>query len=603
MRSVLVWVGILGGVIPAFSQSTPSRSFGDTIVVTASLEKEAEDALPATVDVVGSKEIEARQSTAVLDLLATLPSMSVVRSGSPGQVTSLFTRGTESNHTLALWNGIELNDPYFGGFNWGFLATDGVDRIEVVRGPFSSLYGGDALGGVVQVLSARQQGVQLNLEAGENSYARAGLAAGTNIGSVQIDVAGHLRRGDGQVENDDYQGDEIMVRADWSLRPGMSIGLALRGLNADTGIAYSGGSPSPRRRISWQEKLVGLPFRFEGGSWRVDAQLSGIFYDSTFRDPEDFFGFTASDTESQVARARAVASYRLRKPGSWVAFGGEADESEVTDSSVFGTNLDGEGQRNWAVFSELYYRVGDFNFDLGLRHDENNVYGGQTSPRLGVQWLATERARLWASYGEAFAAPAVGELYFPISGNPDLLPEISRSVELGAEYLLSSWRFSLVGYDNDLSNLIDFDFVEFKNINIGRARTRGAEAAVAYAENRWAARWNAAYLDAKDLDTDEPLLRRPRESSNLVVSYAPVTWSVTLTGRYVGERDDIDPVSFARTTNDSYIRFDLAGRWQAMKALAPYLRVENFTDEDYQEALGFPAPGITLVGGISLSYR
>jgi vitamin B12 transporter len=597
MRTVLVVVGILGGAIPAFSQSTPAQSFGDTIVVTASLERETEGSLPATIDVIDAQEIENRQATAVLDLLATLPSMDVVRSGSPGQATSLFTRGMESNHTLALWNGIVLNDPYFGGFNWAFQSTDGVDRVEVVRGPFSSLYGGDAMGGVVQVVSGSQQGVQLNLEAGGNNYARGGLSAG------EVDVAGHLRSGDGQVENDDYSGEELMVRADWAFRPGMSLGLAVRGLNADTGIAFSGGSPSPNRRISWEERLVGLPFRFENERWTVDAQFSGVFYDSAFRDPEDAFGFTSSDTESQVLRARSVASYDLNKPGSWIAFGGQVDESEVTDSSVFGANLEGDGQRNWAVFTELYYNLGDFKLDLGARRDENNVYGGQTSPRIGLQWMAGKASRLWASYGEAFTAPSVGELFFPFSGNPDLEPETSRSIELGAEHGVGSWRFSLVGYNNDLSNLIDFDFVEFRNINVGRARTRGVEAEVGFRVRRWNARWNASYLDAEDLDAELPLLRRAQESSNLVFTYAPAGWSLTLTGRYVGERDDVDPLSFERTSNDSYLRFDLAGRWQALKGLAPYLRVENFTDAEYMEVLGFPAPGITLVGGISLSYR
>lgn len=603
MRSSLVLVGILGGAIPALSQSTPVESYDDTIVVTASLEQEAAGSLPATIDVIDAEEIGHRQATSVLDLLATLPSMAVVRSGSPGQVTSLFSRGTESNHTLALWNGIELNDPYFGGFNWGFLATDGVDRVEVVRGPFSSLYGGDAMGGVVQVLSGRQQGVQLNLEAGSNAYARGGLSAGAKIGAVQLDVAGHVRRGDGEVDNDDYAGEELMVRADWSLRQGMNIGLALRGLDADTGIAYSGGQPSPNRRIRWQERLVGLPFHIETSRWTLDAQFSGVFYDSAFRDPDDPFGFTRSDTESQVLKGRAVASFDLERPGSWVAFGGEADEAEVTDSSVFGTNLEGDGQRNWALFTELYYSLGDFRVDVGLRRDENDVYGGQTSPRLGAQWMAADDTRLWASYGEAFTAPSVGELFFPLTGNPDLRPETSDSVELGAEHVLGAWRFSLVGYNNDLSNLIDFDFVEFRNINIGRARTRGIEAEIGYQTSRWAARWNASYLDAEDLDSELPLLRRPEESSNLVLSYSPSKWSATLTGRYVGERDDIDPLTFERQINDSYLRFDLAGRWQAMKRLAPYARVENFTDQEYQEVLGFPAPGITLVGGLSLSYR
>jgi len=361
--------------------------------------------------------------------------------------------------------------------------------------------------------------------------------------------------------------------------------------------------PSPNRRISWEERLVGLPFHFERDRWTLDAQLSGVFYDSAFRDPDDFYGFTRSDTESQVLKARTVASYDLDKPGSWIAFGGDADESEVTDSSTFGSNLEGEGQRNWGVFTELYYSLGDFRLDLGVRRDENNVYGGQTSPRMGVQWHAGGATRLWVSYGEAFTAPSVGELFFPLSGNPDLQPETSRSTELGAEHRLGGWRLSLVGYNNDLSDLIDFDFVEFINVNVGRARTRGIEAEVGYAARRWAARWNATYLGAEDLDAGLPLLRRPQESANLVLTYSPKTWSLTLTGRYVGERDDIDPTSFIRETNDSFLRFDLAARWQAMKGLAPYVRVENFTDEEYMEVLGFPAPGITLVGGVSLSYR
>lgn len=603
MRSSLLLVGILGGAIPALSQSTPVDAFGDTLIVTASLEKETEGSLPATIDVIDAAEIENRQTIAVLDLLATLPSMDVVRSGSPGQVTSLFTRGMESNHTLALWNGIELNDPYFGGYNWGFMATDGVDRVEVVRGPFSSLYGGDAMGGVVQVLSGRHQGIRLDLEAGGDGYARGGLSGGARLGSLQLDVAGNVRRGDGLVDNDNYAGEELMVRADWSFQPGMSLGLALRGLNADTGIAYSGGQPSPNRRIQWEERLVGVPFRFESDRWTVDAQVSSVFYDNAFRDPGDLFGFIYSDTESRVLKGRSVASYDLERPDSWIAFGGDVDESEVTDSSVFGSNLEGEGQRNWAVFSELYYRLGDFRLDLGLRRDENNVYGGQTSPRLGIQWSAAEATRLWVSYGEAFTAPSVGELFFPFSGNPDLEPETSRSLELGVDQRVGNWRWSLVGYNNDLFNLIDFDFVEFININIGRARTRGLEAEVGYIAGRWSARWNAAFLDAEDLDSSLPLLRRAGESSNLVLTYAPQSWSVTLTGRYTGDRDDIDPTSFERRSNDSYLRFDLAGRWQASKSLAPYLRLENLTDEEYQEVLGFPAPGITLVGGISLSYR
>jgi outer membrane cobalamin receptor len=600
VRAIFGWIGILGGAIPMLAQSVPDSTVEDTIVVTASLEEEAADELPATVDVIDQQEITARQVTTVADLLGTLPAMTVVRSGSPGQVTSLFSRGTESDHTLVLWNGIELNDPYFGGFNWAFLPTDGIGRVEVARGPFSSLYGSDALGGVVQVISGRHSGARLDLEAGGNGYRRGGLSAGARLGEVQLEVAGHLRQGDGEIQNDFYDGQELMAHADWSLRPGMSVGVVARAAETETGIPYSGGQPSPRRQIAWNERLVGVPLRFESNRWRLHAQLSGVRYESAFRDPDDPFGFTASDTDSRALRARAVATYAWRK-SSWLAFGSEAEESSVDDRSVFGNNLENEGQGTWSVFGEVHHTLGRLGIDFGLRRDENDVFGGQTSPRLGLQWTLANRTRWWAAYGQGFRAPSVGELFFPATGNRDLQPETSASYEIGLDHRRGSWQLSLLGFNNELSNLIDFDFATFRNVNVGRARTRGIEAGIGLASSRWALRWNGTYLDAEDLATGLPLLRRPEESSNLVVTYAPDSWSITATGRYVGGRDDVDPVTFERAVNDSYTRLDLAGRWQATRRVAPYLRLDNATDEDYQEALGFPAPGITLIAGVSLT--
>ncbi len=616
MRSFLVVIGILGGVIPVLGQDAPPDTAGstvveetvleetvleETIVVTATLEKEKRTSLPTSVDVIGAAEIEARQSTSVADLIDTLPGMTIVRSGSPGAVTSLFTRGTESDHTLVLWNGIELNNPYFGGFNWAFLPTDGVDRIEVARGPFSSLYGGDALGGVVQVLSGGLDGVGLRLEAGGNNYRRGGLTAGAQLGPVRLDLAGHLRRGDGEVENDFYDGEDFMVRADWALRPNLSLGVIARAADADTGIPFSGGQPSPNRKIFWEERQVGVPLKFETGKWKVDARLTGVSYDNRFVDPDDPFGFTGSQTESEVIRGRAVASYRFQ-PSAWVAFGTEADESEVNDSSVFGTSLDGEGQKNRALFGEVHKNWGRWLVDVGLRHDVNNEFGGHTSPRAGVQFSISNGMRIWGSYGEGFRAPSVGELFFPGSGNPELEPETAESVEIGFETLHNKWRFGVTGFNKDLTNLIDFDFIDFTNINVGRARTRGVELEAAYQTGAWSARWNGTYLDTEDLDTGLQLLRRPETSSNLVLTFSSKSWTANLTGRYVGDRDDVDPITFERRVNDSHTRLDVGGQWRAARHLAPYLRIENLLDEEYAEALGFPAPGITLVAGVALRY-
>lgn len=607
MRSFLFVIGILGGVVPIWGLDDPSGStepaaVEETIVVTASLEEEVRTALPATIDIIAAPEIEARQSTLVADLIATLPGMSLVRSGSPGSVTSLFTRGTDSNQTLVLWNGIELNDPYFGGFNWAFLPTDGVDRVEVARGPFSSLYGGDAVGGVVQVLSGGLDGVTVRLEAGDNEYRRGGVAAGADLGSVRIDLAGFIRRGQGEVDNDFYDGEDLMVRADWDFMPDASIGVIARVADADTGIPFSGGRPSPKRKIFWQERQIGVPFQFERGRWKVDASVSSVFYDNRFEDSEDPFGFTGSERDSELLRGRAVASYALQ-PSAWVAFGAEADDSKVDDRSVFGSNLDGDGQSNQALFAEVRKGWGRWAFDAGLRYDDNSEFGGQTSPRAGVQYSVSERLRIWGAYGEGFRAPSIGELYFPGSGSPELEPEIAESIEIGLEGQSDRWIAGITGFRKDLSNLIDFDFVEFKNINVGEARTRGFELKAGYRTLRWAVRWNGTYLDTEDLATGLELLRRPEISSNLVATYSQTAWTINLTGRYVGDRDDFDPVSGERATNDAYVRLDLAAEWRASRFIAPYLRIENVTDEEYSEALGFPAPSITLIGGVALRYR
>lgn len=604
MQKLLVLIGILGGVVPLVAQTPQSQPtlFEEAIVVTASLDEEQDGDIPAAVSVIEAVEIEARQTTEVAALLASLPAMTVVQSGSPGQVTSLFTRGTNSDQTLVLWNGVELNDPYFGGFNWAFMPTEGVGRVEAVRGPFSSLYGGDALGGVVQILSAPREGADLQLEGGENSYWRGQVSASTNFGSTRVEVAGHLRRGDGQVDNDFFDGESLMARAEWEMQPGMSLGVLVRAADADTGIPFSGGAPSPERRISWQERLVAVPFRADLGDWQVQAQVSGLTYDNQFRDPEDLYGFTASDTESESLRARAVASYRLGE-GSWLAVGSEWDRAQVSDTSTFGTNLDGANQGTVALFGEAFYRIGRVILDAGVRQDDNDVYGSETSPRLGIQLAATESTRLRASWGQAFSPPSIGELYFPVTGNPELEPETSDSLELGVEQRFGGWVLAVTGFQNDLSNLIEFDFASYQNVNIGSARTQGVELEAGFLKDRWRLRWNGTLLETEDLETGQVLLRRPRESSNLVVSYAPEGWSTSLTGLYVGDREDVDPITFDRTVNEAYFRLDVAARWRPGTRLAPYARIENLLGEEYQPALGFPAPGRTLVVGVATSFR
>ena len=264
MRSttILVMAGILGGGIPLLAQTHAPNTpkFEDTVVVSASLDEEERDDVPASVTVIPAEEIEARQADTLSEAISTVPGLSVMQSGSPGQQTSLFTRGTESEHTLLLWNGIPLNDPFFGGANWQFVPLDGVARVEVARGPFSALYGSNAMGGVVQVFTGSRQGGTFTAEAGEDGYYRGGLAAGTDVGNLRLDVTGHLRRGDGELPNDFYDSEELLARGLWTIRPGISVGLLARANDSETGIPRISGQPNLTGDIAWQERELAIPF-------------------------------------------------------------------------------------------------------------------------------------------------------------------------------------------------------------------------------------------------------------------------------------------------------------------------------------------------------
>jgi vitamin B12 transporter len=598
----ILLAGVLGGGLPALAQNLdPVPVFTDTVVVSASLEAEEREDVPAAVTVIDGEEIEARQALDLSELLATVPGVLPVQAGSPGQQTSLFTRGAESDQTLLLWNGIPLNDPYFGAINWQFVPLDGVERVEVVRGPFSALYGSNAVGGVVQVFSGSRQGGTLRLEGGENGYRRGSLAAGADLGRARLDATGSVRRGEGELANDFFDAEEGTARALWTLAPGVSLGVLARANDSETGIPLSFGQPTLRRRISWREREVAVPFRYQRGAWEIESQVSQTRFDNRFRDPDDPFGAIDSTTESEARRGRAVATWTAGRD-LWIAFGGDWERLEATNRAGSLAQLDAARQRTWAAFGQASYGRGPVRVDLGLRRDDNDVFGAETSLRTGAVFALTQETRLRASYGESFRAPSLGDLFFPFFGNPELQPERAKTWELSVEREAGDWRLALTGFESRQRNLIDFHPVTFVSINVGRARMRGVEGEVGFRRGIYSASLNGTWLDAEDLDAGTPLQRRPKHSAGLLLTARPGDWILNLEGRYVGSRPQLDEVTFAIRDNPSYVRLDVAARWRALSWLAPYARVENVADEEYEEVLRYPTPGRTWVGGVAVEF-
>jgi vitamin B12 transporter len=409
--------------------------------------------------------------------------------------------------------------------------------------------------------------------------------------------AGHYREGRGGLGNDAYDGRELSGRLQWTASPSTQASLLARWNDSETGIPFVGFTPSPHRSIAWTEHELALPWSHTGAAWQLDGMLSQVRYENDFRDPEDPFGFTRGETDSRADRARAVATRRF--DGGWWAGGGEWERVEVTDGGTFGINLDASTQRTTAGFTELHLERGRLAADLGVRRDVNDDYGGATSPRLGVVFAVTEALRLRASYGEAFRAPALVELYYPFSGNPGLRPERGRTAELGLAWQQGPWSLDVAAFASRQHDLIDYDPATNHNLNVDRARSRGVDGEVRYRRRIVELRLGGMRLDAEDRDSGARLRNRPRANAQLVAVARPGAAVVSLTASWVGERINVYPeYPYVDTRNPAYATVDVAASWQLRPGITPYARVENALDRDFQPVLGFPASGRTLVAGI-----
>ena len=583
----------------------PPPVFHDQVVVTATGDEQPLADVAAACTVISADELQALGVASLADALRWAPGVVVLRSGGDGGVTSLFTRGTSSTQTLVMWDGVRLNSPFFGGYDWSVPLAAGTDRIEVVRGPFSALYGGDAIGGVVEIVPARATGDAASavVEGGGGSWRRADVRASAVAGRWSTVVAGSTRDGSGPLVNDDFSSRAGLVSVTATLDGGSRIGLLLHRTTEFTEIPFSGALATPHRSTSAAETVAALPLhlRLSAGG-ELEVTLSRVERDLRYRDPGDSSGFVRSDTVADSNGARAVLHERLGD--HLLVAGGEWRGDRVSDGSNFGVNLVGRRQTSRALFmQDSWTDGGALAVVAGVRWDGASPWGSELSPRASVRW---ERGgtRAWVSYGEAFRAPGLGELYYPYSGNPGLSPERSRSAEVGAATALGGGRsvLQLVAFSNRQRDLIDFDFASFRYVNVARAREDGVEGSwVAMLGARGRLTTALTWLDARD-GSGAPLLRRPAWSGSLTAA-GPLASGVEGAASvvWVGRRTDLDPVTFARVAQAGFVTADLAVTVPLRPGLAARARVENAADRSYEEVRGYPAPGRRFIVGLEAS--
>ena len=498
---------------PAFAQQVPPAS--ESIVVTATSVPEDETKVGSAITVITREELEKNESAVVSTLLRSVPGLDVVQSGTPGSLTSLFTRGTNSTQTLVLIDGVRMNSPYFSGYDWSGMTTENVERIEIARGPFSALYGSDAIGGVVQIFTRPGADGVSGRATGEGGQRGPGAGLG-----VRLRGRGPVHR-DGELPLRRLRRRPPQLRLAPAQRLGEPAGASVRDEpdRRRVGLERRRGRQSRTRRLAehgagHRRTRAGCRFRDPSPSRTRTSStwlLAGVRSEPSYRDTAGGF---ASQTDAQTLQANVsdtarLGAHTLTAFASWQRW-------QVSDESNFGVNLDDDRTTLWGLGAQDSVTFGAFTIAAGLRYDHYSTYGDAWSPRGTISWLSSDR--LWkvrASGGTGFRAPSIGELYYPFSGNPDLKPERSVSAEVGAERYFDGGRAEVSVFWNDLNDLIVYDFAAFRNYNVGNARTYGVE--LGWQQTllpELAVNVTYMYLKTEDLATGDPLLRRPENSAS-----------------------------------------------------------------------------------------
>ncbi len=580
----------------------------ENVVVTATLSPQEETQIGAATTVLNRARIEDSGAQTVQELLRSVPGVDIVRSGEDGSVTSLFLRGANSTHALVLVNGVRVNSPYFSGYDFSALTTENVERIEIVRGPFSSLYGSDASGGVVQIFTrpaSAHPDVGAAIEVGGRDSKTGTVFASTGSGPVSLTASYRGTETDGERANSDWREDNGSVRLDAAVGEVIRFGVEGSILDGEAGVPGPVDGESPNARRTFREERVATPVSFRPADGHdATILLAHVRSTPTYSNPDPPFP-SQSDTDARTLQARATDHWTMARHGftafaSWERGSVTAKESEIV-------LFDERQMETWGAGVQDAFPIGARGFaTVGLRADRHDAFGTALSPRASVSWLMRNgRSKLRGSAGSAFRAPSLGELFYPRSGNPDLRPERSRSIEVGIErYFGDSDRVEMSVFRSDYQDMIFYDFLGSRqNENVRAARTRGVEVAIRRRVGEsLALDAGYTYLDASDETTGEPLLRRPRHRAYATATFRPLPRLLaTARATFVGSRPDVDGITYQRVTNPSYTRLDVYARYD-LGTIAPYLRLDNATDQRYEEADGFPAAGVRLSAGFEVRW-
>ncbi len=623
----------------AYAQKDTMNTSLSEIVVSATRTATSSIRLASSFTLINSADIESKQKLSVIDLLREVPGLSVARSGGIGTMSNVFLRGANPYHTLVIMDGAVLNDPSSpsGAYDFASLFSDNIERIEIVRGPQSTLYGSDAIAGIINIFSRRPEtgfNLRLNAETGSNSLYKGNLTALGTLGKLSYTLnylkmktegisAASSRYGNS--ERDGFENNIFSSNLGYDILPNLSASLIYRYTKSYADLDQNEKlGDDINFKTDFEEHLVRGTINYDmlQGKWESVIGFSNVRKISHTTDGKDAARpEVASAAFNNAARTKYDWQNNLKFIDNNLITIGMETEVEKANSNYSSESMWGpyysefaeQSIRTTGIFVQDQFTLGGLNGTAGFRYDNNNKFGGEFTFRIAPAYLINSTGtKLKATYGTGFKAPSLFYLFDPMFGNTELKPEKSEGWDAGIEQFLMDYRLSLgiTYFSIRFNDMFGMD-KNYKTVNINKAESNGVEAYLNYSvPQSYSVRVNYTYTYAVDKSDESPekdllLIRRPMHKASLEVNYNPFE-EININGSavYVGEREDKDFSDFTavRRTLPDYTLFNIAASYKLSRNISLQARLENVFDKYFEDILYYGTMGRNFALGISLNY-
>lgn len=587
----------VAAAFPAHSQT----SLSETVVTATRLESRASSLL-SDVTVIDREAIENSAGRTVPELLARMAGVQMAANGGLGKNSSVFIRGTESRHVLLLVDGVRMGSATTGQANFDNIPLEIIERIEVLKGPASALYGSDAVGGVIQIFTRQgREGLFPHASATLGSEGRREAAAGLSggRGEVSYSLAAQTLREKGfsatnpvagsffNLDRDGFSQQSVNASLAWRFQPGWKADARL--LHADAKNHYDSGAGSVDTRADMVSRLgaVGVEGRILA-DWKSRLSFASSADDST-----NFNG--GAPTRFDTTQDQWAWTHEVGTRAGKVLAGLERLVQKVDSTTAYAVTR----RSTDSLFAGLVGESGAHGWQLNARHDDDSQFGDASTGLLAYGYRLMPQLRLHGAYGTSFKAPSFNALYFPFGiGNPDLRPERGRNAELGLSYTPGPHEFKLVRFDNRVRDLIAFVAPTFQAVNVDRARIEGWTLGYDVQLGAWGLHAALDLLDARNTQNGRKLPRRADEQLTASLDYATGAWKLGGTLLAVSDRFD-DTANTVRLAG--FATLDLHADRALSRDWSIQGRLNNLADKQYQTANGFNQPGRAVY--VTLRYQ